>query len=123
MVGFAAGRFAPREAYSLRSPYGPPCGRYSASLRSYRGWLLCREALHHASMISHRGRDYWLVRQGMKKAPGARLPGLFRHRRWRGSVSAGSGGLEHVENLFHLHDHLLDELMVLGGLLRVGTAG
>jgi len=46
MVGFAAGRFAPREAYSLRSPYG----RYSASLRSYRGWLLCREAVHHASM-------------------------------------------------------------------------
>ena len=59
----------------------------------------------------------------MKKAPGARLPGLFRHRRWRGAVDAGSGGLEDVEDLFHLHDHLLDELMILGGLLRVGAAG
>jgi hypothetical protein len=68
MVGFAAGRFAPREAYSLRS---------------YRGWLLCREALHHASMISHRGQDYWLVRQGMKKP---------RERGCRGFLAIGDGG-------------------------------
>ena len=39
IVGFVASRFAPREA--LLQSIG-----------------LCREALHHASMISHRGRDY-----------------------------------------------------------------
>jgi len=60
--------------------------------------------------------------RGHEKAPGAGLPGLFRHRGWQGTVGAGSGGFENVEDLFHLHDHLLDELVVLGGLFGVGTA-
>ena len=60
---------------------------------------------------------------GHEKAPGARLPGLFRHRRWRGAVGARSGGFQDVEDLFHFHDHLLDDLVVLGGLFHVVGAG
>lgn len=75
------------------------------------------------SMVSYSDRDYELVREDIKKPREQSYWGFFACRQATNRYLSGSGGLEHVENLFHLHDHLLDELMILGGLLRVGTAG